>query len=67
MNNKATLNAFKEEVSKMAVLAKPVNTTIELDPKKAESFFAVSKKNLFEKAMERAASHNKDKKLKEER
>lgn len=47
------------EVSEMAVLAKPANISFELDPKKADSFFAVSKKKLYEKAIARSDAHVK--------
>lgn len=49
-----------KEVSEMAVLAKPVNASFELDSKKADSFFSVSKKKLFEKAIARSEAHIKN-------
>lgn len=48
-----------KEVSEMAILAKPGNIPFELDSKKAGAFFAVSKKNLFKKAIARSEKHIK--------
>lgn len=63
MDERST-SSISKEVSEMAVLSKPVNVSFQLDPKKSEAFLEVSKKKLFDKAMDRANAHNKNKKKK---
>ncbi len=49
----------------MAVLARDMRLSFELDPQKAKEFFEKSDKTAFERLMQRAASHkiNKEKKI----
>lgn len=42
---------------KMAVLARPINLSFELDKDKAEAFFRSNKRGMVNKAIERAENH----------
>lgn len=42
---------------KMAVLARPINLSFELDKDKAEAFFRSNKRGMVNKAIERAEKH----------
>lgn len=48
---------MNKEETEMAVLARPINLSFELDRDKAEEFFRSNKRGMVNKAIERAEKH----------
>lgn len=50
---------MNKEENEMAVLARPINLSFELDKDKSEAFFRTNKRGMVNKAIERAEKHKK--------